>query len=81
MPTFLGFRWRSRVPWSGHWYRRTPLEDLLGVSTARVNSARLCRALDQLPPHQEALQVHLKQRLSELFESDYELLLYDVTST
>ena len=63
------------------WYRRCALEDILGVPAAQVNDDRLYRALDQLLPHQEALQVHLKQRLGELFELDYELLLYDVTST
>ena len=63
------------------WYRRTALEDVLGVPCDQVNDDRLYRALDQLLPHREALQVHLKQRLGELFDLDYELLLYDVTST
>lgn len=63
------------------WYRRTALEDLLGVPSERVNDDRLYRALDQLLPHQAALQQHLKARLGELFALDYELLLYDVTST
>ena len=63
------------------WYRRTALEDVLGVSPEQVNDDRLYRALDQLLPHQAALQVHLKERLGELFALDYELLLYDVTST
>ena len=35
----------------------------------------------RLLPHQEALEVHLKNRLGELFELEYDLLLYDVTST
>ena len=34
-----------------------------------------------VPPHKEALEKHLKNRLGELFELDYDLLLYDVTST
>lgn len=63
------------------WYRRSALEDVLGVSVEQVNDDRLYRALDQLLPHQQALQSHLKQRLGELFALDYELLLYDVTST
>jgi transposase len=33
------------------------------------------------PPHKPALEKHLKQRLGELFDLDYDLLLYDVTST
>jgi transposase len=63
------------------WYRRTALDDLLGVSPALVNDDRLYRALDQLLPHKRELEAHLKQRLGTLFELDYELLLYDVTST
>ena len=63
------------------WYRRTALDDLLGVPAERINDDRLYRALDHLLPHKEALEVHLKERLGALFELDYELLLYDVTST
>ena len=63
------------------WYRRTALEDLLGVAVERVNDDRLYRALDQLLVHKRALQVHLVKRLGELFALDYDLLLYDVTST
>ncbi len=63
------------------WYRRTALEDLLGIKAKSVNETRLYRALDQLLPHKRALEVHLKRRLGELFDLDYELLLYDVTST
>jgi len=63
------------------WYRRTALEDLLGVAPEQVNDDRLYRALDQLLPHKRALEEHLKNRLGELFALDYELLLYDVTST
>jgi hypothetical protein len=46
-----------------------------------INDDRLYRALDRLLPHKAALEAHLKQRLGELFALDYELLLYDVTST
>lgn len=47
----------------------------------RVNDDRLYRALDRLLPHKQALETHLKERLGALFDLDYELLLYDVTST
>jgi hypothetical protein len=63
------------------WYRRTALADLLGVAADRVNDDRLYRALDRLLPHKHALEGYLKERLGELFGLDYELLLYDVTST
>jgi transposase len=63
------------------WYRRTALDDVLGVPSEQVNDDRLYRALDQLLVHKESLELHLKTRLGELFSLDYDLLLYDVTST
>ena len=63
------------------WYRRTALEDLLGLPESKVNAARLYRALDRLLPHKEAIEQHLVKRLGELFDLSYDLLLYDVTST
>jgi len=63
------------------WYRTTALEDLLGVSTERIYDERLYRALDRLLPHKEAIEKHLVNRLGALFDLDYDLLLYDVTST
>ncbi len=63
------------------WYRRTALEDLLGVKPEAVYDSRLYRTLDRLLPHKRDLEVHLKKRLGELFDLDYDLLLYDVTST
>jgi transposase len=63
------------------WYRTTALEDLLGVSTEEIYDERLYRALDRLLPHKQAIEKHLVKRLGELFDLDYDLLLYDVTST
>jgi transposase len=63
------------------WYRRTALEELLGVAPEQVHTDRLYKALDQLLPHKEAIEKHLRERLGELFELKCDLLLYDVTST
>jgi transposase len=63
------------------WYRRTALDDLLGVSIDQVNDDRLYAGLDQLLPHKGAIEKHLKERLGNLFDLKYDLLLYDVTST
>lgn len=63
------------------WFRRTALDDLLGVPEAKVNDDRLYRALDRLLPQKDALEQHLKERLGTLFKLEYDLLLYDVTST
>lgn len=54
---------------------------MLGVSREEVYLQRLYRTLDVLVPHKAAVETHLKARLGELFEVDYDLLLYDVTST
>ena len=61
--------------------RKTALPDLLGVPEEKVYDNRLYRALDKLLPHKAELEVFLKETLGELFELEYDLLLYDVTST
>ncbi len=63
------------------WYPKTALPELLGVPDEQVNDSRLYRALDRLLPHKEALEIHLKNRLGTLFDLEYDLLLYDITST
>jgi len=64
-----------------HLYGHTVLGDLLGIAPDKINDDRLYRALDQLLPHKEAFELHLKERLGELFGLEYDILLYDVTST
>jgi transposase len=59
-----------------------PLEfvsKICGSSVDRDN--RLYRTLDQLLPHKDALETHLKNRLGGLFDLEYDLLMYDITST
>jgi transposase len=64
-----------------HFYRQSALCDLLGVPVDKVDDNRLYRGLDELLPHKPALESFLKQRFGELFAIEYDLLLYDVTST
>jgi transposase len=64
-----------------HLYERSAMPDLLGVGAEKINDDRLYRALDKLLPHKAELEKHLKNRLGELFNLTYDLLLYDVTST
>jgi transposase len=71
----------SELHISEHVYSHSALADLLGIPAEKINEQRLYRALDALLPHKEALEVHLKNRLGELFGLEYDLLLYDVTST
>jgi transposase len=63
------------------WYRGTALDDLLGIPTEKVHTDRLYAGLDHLLPHKDELERHLRQRLGDLFDLKYELLLYDITST
>jgi transposase len=71
----------SELHTAEQWYPKTALAELLGVPVERVDDNRLYRTLDELLPHQEELQVHLKNRMGSLFVLDYDILLYDVTST
>ena len=64
-----------------HFYRQSALADVLGIPAEKINDDRLYRALDQVLPHKQAMERHLKERLGGLFDLDYDLLLYDVTST
>jgi transposase len=64
-----------------HWYASTGLEDLMGVPDAEVSKDRLYRTLDRLRAAQEAIEKDLKDRFGVLFGLEYDLLLYDLTST
>ena len=41
----------------------------------------LFRSLDRILPHKTKLEQHLKQRYGELFGAEFDVLLYDLTST
>ena len=64
-----------------HWYASTGLEDLLGIPDAEVTKDRLYRTLDPLQAAQEKIENELKKRFGVLFQLEYDLLLYDLTST
>jgi len=63
------------------WYPKSAMPQLLGVPADRVDDNRLYRTLDQLLPHKAKLEAHLKNRMGELFDLEYDLLMYDITST
>jgi len=71
----------SELQIAEHGYEQSAMEDLLGIPADRIYDNRLYRALDRLLPLKAALQVHLKERLGALFGVQYDLFLYDVTST
>ena len=64
-----------------HFYEQTALSDLLGIPLEKINEDRLYRALDEVLPQKEILEKHLKETVGSLFRLDYDLFLYDVTST
>jgi transposase len=63
------------------WYPSTALDDLLGIAEGKINDTRLYRCLDRILPHKTKLEQHLKQRYGELFGAEFDVLLYDLTST
>ena len=71
----------SELHTSEQWYPKTALPELLGIPAHCVDDNRLYRTLDKILPKKAGLEVHLKNRLGDLFDLKYDLLLYDVTST
>jgi len=63
------------------WYPATALEELLRIPAGRINHTRLYRCLDRLIPHKARVERHLKQRYGELFAAEFDVLLYDLTSS
>jgi transposase len=63
------------------WFPSTALDDLLGMEESKINDTRLYRCLDRILPHKTKLERHLKDRYGELFGAEFDVLLYDLTST
>ena len=63
------------------WYPSTALDDLLEIEDGKINDTRLYRCLDRILPHKTKLERHLKDRYGELFGAEFDVLLYDLTST
>src|SRR5271156_3907987 len=63
------------------WYPATAMDDLLKIEEGKINDTRLYRCLDRILPHKTKLERHLKQRYGALFGAEFDVLLYDLTST
>src|ERR1035437_4386087 len=63
------------------WYPATALDDRLEIAEGKINGSRLYRCLDRILPHKTKLEQHLQQRYGELFGADFDVLLYDLTSS
>src|SRR6202521_1016766 len=63
------------------WFDESAMDVLLGQDFQVAEKDRLYRCLDRVLPHKQDLFVHLQQRWKDLFEAEFDLLLYDLTST
>lgn len=72
-----GSEWRLHR----EWYEKSALPDLLGEDFALVQIDKLYRCLDKLLAHKEEMFSFLRKRWQTMFDVDYEVLLYDLTST
>jgi transposase len=63
------------------WFDQTAMAELLGTNFAVAEKDRLYRCLDRLLEHKQELFQYLRQRWQDLFATQFEVLLYDLTST
>ena len=64
-----------------HWFDSSAMDELLQSDFAVAEKDRLYRCLDRLLEHKQDLFVWLRQKWADLFQADFEVLLYDLTST
>jgi hypothetical protein len=69
--------------WKLHrdWFGRSAMADLLGSDFGLADPHKLYACHDLLLQHKEALFSHLMARWHDLFNADFDVLLYDLTST
>src|SRR5258708_1148575 len=69
--------------WRVHrqWFLESAMDELLGVDFAVAEKDRLYRCLDRLLEHKQDLFGWLQQKWADVFHADFEVLLYDLTST
>ena len=63
------------------WFDQSAMDVLMGVDFAVAEKDRLYRCLDRILEHRQELFQHLQQRWKDLFDAQYDVLLYDLTST
>jgi transposase len=63
------------------WFDQSAMAELLDADFAVAEKDRLYRCLDRILEHKQALFLHLRQRWQDLFAVQFEVLLYDLTST
>ena len=63
------------------WFVDSAMDELLETGFAVAEKDRLYRCLDRVLKHKEDLFIWLRQKWADLFQADFEVLLYDLTST
>jgi transposase len=63
------------------WFLASAMDELLSVDFAVAEKDRLYRCLDRLLDHKQELFVWLRQKWADLFQAEFDVLLYDLTST
>ena len=63
------------------WFDQSAMAELLDADFAVAAKDRLYRCLDRILEHKAALFQHLRERWQDLFQAQFEVLLYDLTST
>ncbi len=63
------------------WFDQSAMAELLEADFAVAEKDRLYRCLDRIVEHRPALFQHLRERWQDLFQAQFEVLLYDLTST
>lgn len=64
-----------------HWFLASAMDELLHADFVVAEKDRLYRCLDRILEHKQELFIWLKQKWADLFGADFEVLLYDLTST
>jgi transposase len=63
------------------WFMQSTMDELLQADFRVAEKDRLYRCLDRILEHKPEVFVYLKQKWADLFQADFEVLLYDLTST
>ncbi len=72
-----GSEWRLHR----EWYEHSAMGDLLDEDFSIAAKNTLYRCLDKLLPHRDSLFGFLRERWQDLFGAEFDVLLYDLTST
>ncbi len=63
------------------WFDQSAMAELMQTDFTVAEKDRLYRCLDRLLEHKAALFQHLQERWQDLFQAQFDVLLYDLTST